>query len=206
MSSSSRSTLRTASVRIDPVGAAGQGDAVQSRAVRPGPSSSARFIARSPGPAGQDERAIDVEQDEFTHGARAEFTIAVQEAVNENRRLVVRRQVDARPARSGSTQARAGDCARRDQRQRDHRHGRDSPSGRDGTGAVVEITVIVERTQPGPSRSPSARVGKCEPDFAAAGGHFDPGPAGNPIPMPTIRSTWVIIRTWKSGPGRQRAR
>ena len=25
-------------------------------------------------------------------------------------------------------------------------------------------------------------VGKCEPDFAAAGGHFDPGPAGNMDP------------------------
>ena len=25
-------------------------------------------------------------------------------------------------------------------------------------------------------------VGKCEPDFAAAGGHFDPGPAGNTDP------------------------
>lgn len=25
-------------------------------------------------------------------------------------------------------------------------------------------------------------VGKCTPDFAAAGGHFDPGPAGNPDP------------------------
>ena len=25
-------------------------------------------------------------------------------------------------------------------------------------------------------------VGKCEPDFTAAGGHFDPGPSGNPDP------------------------
>jgi len=25
-------------------------------------------------------------------------------------------------------------------------------------------------------------VGKCEPDFTAAGGHFDPGPAGNTDP------------------------
>ena len=25
-------------------------------------------------------------------------------------------------------------------------------------------------------------VGKCEPDFTAAGGHFDPGPAGNMDP------------------------
>ena len=25
-------------------------------------------------------------------------------------------------------------------------------------------------------------VGKCEPDFAAAGGHFDPGPASNTDP------------------------
>ena len=23
-------------------------------------------------------------------------------------------------------------------------------------------------------------IGKCDPDFTAAGGHFDPGPAGNP--------------------------
>jgi Cu-Zn family superoxide dismutase len=25
-------------------------------------------------------------------------------------------------------------------------------------------------------------IGKCEPDFLAAGGHFDPGPASNPDP------------------------
>jgi Cu-Zn family superoxide dismutase len=25
-------------------------------------------------------------------------------------------------------------------------------------------------------------IGKCEPDFTAAGGHFDPGPAGNTDP------------------------
>ena len=35
-------------------------------------------------------------------------------------------------------------------------------------------------------------VGKCTPDFAAAGGHFDPGPAGNPESrrQPSV-STWA---------------
>ncbi|MBW8895696.1 MAG: superoxide dismutase family protein [Acidobacteria bacterium] len=40
-----------------------------------------------------------------------------------------------------------------------------------GTGKVVDITVTVLHA-----------VGKCEPDLTAAGGHFDPGPAGNMDP------------------------
>jgi Cu-Zn family superoxide dismutase len=51
-----------------------------------------------------------------------------------------------------------------------------------GTGKIVDITVSVTGLKPGMHGVHLHAVGKCEPDFAAAGGHFDPGPAGNMDP------------------------
>jgi Cu-Zn family superoxide dismutase len=51
-----------------------------------------------------------------------------------------------------------------------------------GTGIVVDITVTASGLKPGQHGVHLHAVGKCEPDFAAAGGHFDPGPASNPDP------------------------
>jgi len=51
-----------------------------------------------------------------------------------------------------------------------------------GTGVVVDVTVTVSGLKPGRHGVHLHAVGKCEPDFAAAGGHFDPGPAGNTDP------------------------
>ena len=51
-----------------------------------------------------------------------------------------------------------------------------------GTGVVVEVTVTVSGLKPGRHGVHLHAVGKCEPDFAAAGGQFDPGPAGNTDP------------------------
>lgn len=51
-----------------------------------------------------------------------------------------------------------------------------------GTGIVVDITVSASGLKPGLHGVHLHAVGKCEPDFAAAGGHFDPGPAGNTDP------------------------
>ena len=51
-----------------------------------------------------------------------------------------------------------------------------------GTGKIVDITVTVSGLKPGMHGVHLHAVGKCEPDFAAAGGHFDPGPAGNMDP------------------------
>jgi superoxide dismutase, Cu-Zn family len=51
-----------------------------------------------------------------------------------------------------------------------------------GTGTMVEITVRVSGLTPGKHGVHLHAVGKCEPDFAAAGGHFDPGPASNTDP------------------------
>jgi len=51
-----------------------------------------------------------------------------------------------------------------------------------GTGSLVEITVSVTGLKPGLHGVHLHAVGKCEPDFTAAGGHFDPGPASNPDP------------------------
>src|SRR5512140_2599333 len=48
---------------------------------------------------------------------------------------------------------------------------------------AVEITVSVTGLKPGPHGMHLHAVGKCEaPGFTSAGGHFDPGPAGNMDP------------------------
>lgn len=51
-----------------------------------------------------------------------------------------------------------------------------------GTGTAVEIALTVSGLKPGRHGVHLHAVGTCEPDFAAAGGHFDPGPAGNMDP------------------------
>jgi Cu-Zn family superoxide dismutase len=51
-----------------------------------------------------------------------------------------------------------------------------------GSGRVVDVTVSVMGLKPGMHGVHLHAVGKCEPDFTAAGGHFDPGPAGNMDP------------------------
>jgi Cu-Zn family superoxide dismutase len=51
-----------------------------------------------------------------------------------------------------------------------------------GTGRIVDVSLTVTGLKPGMHGVHLHAVGKCEPDFAAAGGHFDPGPAGNPDP------------------------
>lgn len=51
-----------------------------------------------------------------------------------------------------------------------------------GTGKMVDVTVTVAGLKPGLHGVHLHAIGKCEPDFAAAGGHFDPGPAGNMDP------------------------
>jgi Cu-Zn family superoxide dismutase len=50
------------------------------------------------------------------------------------------------------------------------------------TDGVVEYTIHVKGLKPGRHGVHLHAVGTCEPDFAAAGGHFDPGPFGNPDP------------------------
>ena len=51
-----------------------------------------------------------------------------------------------------------------------------------GTGKIVNITVALTGLKAGMHGVHLHAVGKCTPDFAAAGGHFDPGPAGNADP------------------------
>jgi Cu-Zn family superoxide dismutase len=53
---------------------------------------------------------------------------------------------------------------------------------RQGTGVVVDITVSASGLTPGLHGVHLHAVGKCEPAFTAAGGHFDPGPASNTDP------------------------
>lgn len=51
-----------------------------------------------------------------------------------------------------------------------------------GTGKIVNLTLSVSGLKPGMHAVHLHAVGKCAPDFMAAGGHFDPGPAGNADP------------------------
>ena len=53
----------------------------------------------------------------------------------------------------------------------------------DPTRRAVEITLTVSGLTPGRHGVHLHAIGKCEPPaFTAAGGHFDPGPAGNTDP------------------------
>jgi superoxide dismutase, Cu-Zn family len=49
-------------------------------------------------------------------------------------------------------------------------------------GKQVEINLSVKGLKPGLHGVHIHAIGKCDPDFDAAGGHFDPGPAGNTDP------------------------
>ena len=52
-----------------------------------------------------------------------------------------------------------------------------------GNGHMVQIVLVVENAPPGMHGVHIHGTGRCEgPDFRSAGGHFDPGPAGNPDP------------------------
>jgi Cu-Zn family superoxide dismutase len=51
-----------------------------------------------------------------------------------------------------------------------------------GTSRWVQVTLEAGGLTPGLHGVHLHAVGKCEPDFAAAGGHFDPGPASNTDP------------------------
>jgi Cu-Zn family superoxide dismutase len=51
-----------------------------------------------------------------------------------------------------------------------------------GTPTWVQVTLKAKGLTPGLHGVHLHAVGKCEPDFTAAGGHFDPGPASNTDP------------------------
>jgi Cu-Zn family superoxide dismutase len=52
-----------------------------------------------------------------------------------------------------------------------------------GTGSAVHVELSVSGLKPGQHGVHLHAIGKCEPPaFTAAGGHFDPGPAGNTDP------------------------
>jgi Cu-Zn family superoxide dismutase len=52
-----------------------------------------------------------------------------------------------------------------------------------GGGQMMQVVVSVQGLPPGMHGMHIHTVGKCDaPGFASAGGHFDPGPAGNPDP------------------------
>jgi Cu-Zn family superoxide dismutase len=50
-------------------------------------------------------------------------------------------------------------------------------------GSLVQVVYDLQGVPPGTHGAHIHTVGRCDPpDFASAGGHFDPGPAGNPDP------------------------
>jgi Cu-Zn family superoxide dismutase len=50
-------------------------------------------------------------------------------------------------------------------------------------GHMIQIILTVEHAPPGMHGLHIHAVGKCEePNYTSAGGHYDPGPAGNPDP------------------------
>ena len=51
-----------------------------------------------------------------------------------------------------------------------------------GSGKIVNVTVTLSGLKEGMHGVHLHEVGKCEAPFTSAGGHFDPGPAGNANP------------------------
>src|SRR4029078_6490407 len=51
-----------------------------------------------------------------------------------------------------------------------------------GDSRLVQIHLTVSGLKPGQHGVHLHAVGKCEAPFTSAGGHYDPGPAGNPNP------------------------
>jgi len=51
-----------------------------------------------------------------------------------------------------------------------------------GDSRLVQIHLTVSGLKPGQHGVHLHAVGKCEAPFTSAGGHYDPGPAGNPDP------------------------
>lgn len=51
-----------------------------------------------------------------------------------------------------------------------------------GAGKIVNVTVTLSGLKPGVHAVHLHAVGTCEAPFTSAGGHFDPGPAGNMDP------------------------
>ncbi len=51
-----------------------------------------------------------------------------------------------------------------------------------GGGKAVLVELTIQGLTPGTHGVHLHAVGKCDPDFSAAGGHFDPGPFGNMDP------------------------
>ena len=78
------------------------------------------------------------------------------------------------------------------------------------TGKEVLITVTVKGVKPGLHGVHLHAIGKCEaPSFTAAGGHFDPGPAGNTDPdanHPYHMGDVPNLRVGADGTGTLRAR
>jgi Cu-Zn family superoxide dismutase len=78
------------------------------------------------------------------------------------------------------------------------------------TGKEVLITVTVKGAKPGLHGVHLHAIGKCEaPSFTAAGGHFDPGPAGNTDPdanHPYHMGDIPNLRVGADGTGTLRAR
>jgi len=79
----------------------------------------------------------------------------------------------------------------------------------EGTGKEVVVTVSAKGLTPGLHGVHLHAVGKCEPDFTAAGGHFDPGPESNTDPdanHPYHMGDLPNLRVGQDGSGTLRAR
>lgn len=79
----------------------------------------------------------------------------------------------------------------------------------EGTGKEVMVTLSVKGLEPGLHGVHLHAVGKCEPDFTAAGGHYDPGPKGDTDPdanHPFHMGDLPNLRVGQDGSGTLRAR
>ena len=177
----------------DPIGPAGNRNPLERMRVAD------QFLARAvhrpdSGAAGKHERPINIEQNQFSHGSdeaiynresggsltMKRWTVSIATFAVALSGTIVFGQAAGQP----SPKADAGASVRAQAAIKG-----EGVSGKAdfvertmGTGKMVDITITVTGLKPGMHGVHLHAIGKCEPDFAAAGGHFDPGPAGNMDP------------------------
>jgi superoxide dismutase, Cu-Zn family len=177
----------------DPIGPAGNRNSLEG--MRVADQLFAGAVHRpDPGAAGQHERPINIEQNQFSHGGdeaiynresggsltMKRWTVSIATFAVAFSGAIVFGQAAGTPAPQGG----AGTAVRAQAAIKG-----EGISGKAdfvertmGTGKIVDITVTATGLKPGLHGVHLHAIGKCEPDFAAAGGHFDPGPAGNMDP------------------------
>jgi Cu-Zn family superoxide dismutase len=189
-------------VQDDPVGPAGMRNAVERTAVTHDFSARATHRTHS-GAARQHERAIDVEQHELRHDGFRDLQSGAGGDMKHARAILAgaalalagavviaqplhRTYPETNTVHLASIAQPGGQATTQQARAEIKGDGitgtAELTERKSGTGTVVEVVITASGLKPGLHGVHLHAVGKCEAPFTSAGGHFDPGPAGNTDP------------------------